>query len=107
MINSGREWDWMHDLIKIEKEMGEDKRKEMKVKHPEYGHVIFYDITPRQRDVLENFTDGLILTDDILAKNKMLADKVREQNTEIKKLKSKITELKSKGGNTPYIDYLG
>jgi hypothetical protein len=48
MINSGKEWDWMYDLVKNEKEMAKDKRNEIKVKHPEYGHVIFHGVTARQ-----------------------------------------------------------
>jgi hypothetical protein len=105
MINSGREWDWMYDLIKNEKEMAKDTRNEIKVKHPEYGHVIFHGITPRQKDVLENLSDNCILTDDVLAQNKMLGDMVRERDVEIEQLIKEIKKLKSAGEN-PYIDYL-
>lgn len=27
--------------------------KDFKVKHPDFGHVIFYNVTPRQREALE------------------------------------------------------
>ena len=53
MINIGKEWDWMYDLIKNEKEMAKDTRNEVKVKHPDYGHVIFHGPTARQIEVLE------------------------------------------------------
>ena len=112
MINSGREWDWMYDLIKNEKEMAEDNRNEIKVKHPDYGHVIFHGATARQIEVLEHFKYSCTLTDDVLAQNKMLGDMVRdqieafkEQDVEIKKLKEEIEELK-KSGENPYVDYL-
>jgi len=88
------------------------KENEIKVKHPEFGHVIFHGITPRQRDVLENLSDNCILTETVLAQNKMLGDMVRdqinvfkEQNAEIEKLKEEIEKLKGSGEN-PYIDYL-
>ena len=105
MINSGREWDWMYDLIKNEKEMAKDTRNEIKVKHPEYGHVIFHGPTARQIEVLENLSDNCILTDDVLAQNKMLGDMVRERDVEIEQLIKEIKKLKSAGEN-PYIDYL-
>lgn len=105
MINSGREWDWMYDLIKNEKEMAEDNRNKIKVKHPDYGHVIFHGATARQIEVLENLNDNCILTDDVLAQNKMLGDMVRERDVEIEKLIEEIKKLKSAGEN-PYIDYL-
>jgi len=86
MINIGKEWDWMYNLIKNEKEMSEDKRNEIKVDHPEFGHVIFHGATPRQIDVLENLKANCMLTDDILAQNNMLGDMVRERDIEIEKL---------------------
>jgi len=105
MINSGREWDWMYNLIKNEKEMSKDTRNKIKVKHPDYGHVIFHGATARQIDVLENLSDNCILTDDVLAQNKMLGDMVRDRDVEIEKLIEEIKKLKSSGEN-PYIDYL-
>ena len=105
MINSGREWDWMYNLIKNEKEMSEDKRKEIKVAHPEFGHVIFHGATARQIEVLENLKTNCMLTDDVLAQNKMLGDMVREKDIEIEKLIQEIKKLKS-AGESPYVDYL-
>ena len=105
MINSGREWDWMYNLIKNEKEMSEDKRKEIKVDHPEFGHVIFHGATARQIEVLENLKTNCMLTDDILAQNNMLGDMVRDQDKIIEKLVEEIKKLKGSGEN-PYIDYL-
>ena len=81
------------------------KENEIKVKHPEFGHVIFHGITPRQRDVLENLSDNCILTDDVLAQNKMLGDMLRERDVEIEHLIKEIEKLKNSGEN-PYIDYL-
>jgi hypothetical protein len=92
--------------------MSEDNRKEIKVKHPEFGHVIFHGATARQIEVLENLNDNCTLTDDVLAQNKMLGDMVRdqieafkEQSAEIEKLKQEIKKLKNSGEN-PYVDYL-
>ena len=98
MINSGREWDWMYNLIKNEKEMSEDNRKKIKVDHPEFGHVIFHGATTRQIEVLESLKKTCLLADDVIAQNKMLADMIVEKDKEIVKLKSK--------GENPYIDYL-
>jgi hypothetical protein len=89
----------------LEKEMAKDKRNEIKVKHPEYGHVIFHGVTARQIEVLENLNDNCILTEDVLAQNKMLGDMVRDQDKIIQKLIEEIKELK-KNGENPYIDYL-
>jgi hypothetical protein len=105
MVNIGKEWDWMYNLVKNEKEMAKDKRNEIKVKHPEYGHVIFHGVTARQIEVLENLNDNCILTEDVLAQNKMLGDMVRDQDKIIQKLIEEIKELK-KNGENPYIDYL-
>jgi len=85
--------------------MSEDKRKEIKVKHPEFGHVIFHGATARQKDVLQNLSDNCMLTDDVLAQNKMLGDMLRDRDVEIEKLIKEIKELKSSGEN-PYVDYL-
>ena len=85
--------------------MSEDNRKEIKVDHPEFGHVIFHGITPRQRDILENYNDNCTLTNDVVAQNKMLGDMLINQNEEIEKLKEEIKRLKNSGEN-PYIDYL-
>ena len=105
MINSGKEWDWMYNLVKNEKEMAEDNRNEIKVKHPDYGHVIFHGATARQIEVLEHFEYNCTLADDVLKQNKMLGDMVRERDVEIEKLIEEIKKLKSSGEN-PYIDYL-
>ena len=105
MINSGREWDWMYNLIKNEKEMSEDKRKEIKVNHPEFGHVIFHGATARQIEVLENFQEHCKLSNVILSNNKLLGSMVKEKDQEIKELKLEIKKLKS-AGESPYIDYL-
>ena len=100
MINTG----WYGDPNEyLKKEIM--KRNEIKVKHPEFGHVIFHGITPRQRDVLENFSDNCTLTNDVVAQNKMLGDMLINQNEEIEKLKEEIKKLKNSGEN-PYIDYL-
>ena len=63
------------------------KRKGTKVDHPEFGHVIFNDITPRQLDVLENLKKTCLLADDVIAQNKMLADIISDKEDEIKELK--------------------
>jgi len=81
------------------------KRKGTKVDHPEFGHVIFNDITPRQLDVLENLKTKCIIADDVIAQNKMLADIISDKEDEIKELKAEIFKLKQSGEN-PYIDYL-
>lgn len=85
--------------------MVEDKRNEVKVKHPDYGHVIFHGATARQIEVLEYFDYNCTLTDDVLAQNKMLGSMVKDKNEEIEKLKAEIKKLKG-GGETPYIDFL-
>jgi len=105
MINSGKEWDWMYNLIKNEKEMAKDKRNEIKVKHPEYGHVIFHGPTARQIEILEHFEYNCTLTDDLLAQNKMLGDMIRDRDKVIEKLTQEIKKLKQAGEN-PYTDYL-
>ena len=81
------------------------KRKGTKVDHPEFGHVIFNDITPRQLDVLENLKTKCIIADDVIAQNKMLTDIISDKEDEIKELKAEIFKLKQSGEN-PYIDYL-
>ena len=98
MINSGKEWDWMYNLIKNEKEMSEDKRKEIKVDHPKFGHVIFHGPTARQVEVLESLKANCAIANDVIAQNKMLADMIIEKDKEIEKLKS--------AGDSPYVDYL-
>ena len=105
MINSGREWDWMYNLIKNEKEMAEDKRKEIKVDHPEFGHVIFHGPTARQIEVLENLKKDCKLLDDVITQNKMLGDMIINKDKEIEKWKGELKKLKKLGEN-PYIDYL-
>ena len=87
MVNIGKEWDWMYNLAKNEKEMAKDKRNEIKVKHPEYGHVIFHGVTARQIEVLENLSDNCTLTETVLAQNKMLGDMVRDQDKVLVKKK--------------------
>jgi hypothetical protein len=93
MINSGREWDWMDNLIKNEKEMSEDNRKEIKVDHPEFGHVIFHGATARQIEVLESLKANCAIANDVIAQNKMLADMVIDKEREIEKLKEIINGL--------------
>ena len=78
--------------------MSEDKRNEIKVKHPEFGHVIFHGATARQVEVLESLKNTCIIADDVIAQNKMLAEMIKDKDSEIKKLKS--------AGESPYIDYL-
>ena len=78
--------------------MSEDNRKEIKVAHPEFGHVIFHGATARQIEVLESLKANCAIADDVIAQNKMLADMIVEKDKEIVKLKSK--------GDSPYIDYL-
>ena len=95
MINSGREWDWMYNLIKNEKEMAEDKRKEIKVDHPEFGHVIFHGATARQIEVLESLKANCAIADDVIAQNKMLADMILYKDKEIVNLKETINGLQS------------
>mgnify|MGYP006253022415 CR=1 FL=1 len=78
--------------------MSKDKRNEIKVDHPEFGHVIFHGATPRQIEVLESLKKTCLLAEDVIAQNKMLADIIIEKDKEIKKLKS--------AGDHPYVDYL-
>lgn len=179
MINSGREWDWMYNLIKNKKEMAEDNKNEIKVNHPSWDgelsskeeflttkrniqmmlrrltqtiltskhtvedmdyifHVeqtlmdlmdeinlealegdMSYDEDHEDRDeegtdfseskkyskVLKTLSDNCILTDDVLAQNKMLGDMVRDRDVEIETLIEEIKKLK-KNGENPYTDYL-
>jgi hypothetical protein len=78
--------------------MSEDKRKEIKVAHPEFGHVIFHGATARQIEVLENLKNTCAIADDVIAQNKMLAGIIKDKDKEIAKLKL--------AGENPYIDYL-
>jgi hypothetical protein len=80
--------------------MAKDKRNEIKVKHPEYGHVIFHGVTARQIEVLENLSDNCILTDHVLAQNKMLGDMVRERDVEIEQLIKEIKKLNENKADT-------
>lgn len=82
-----------------------DNRKEVKVIHPDYGHVIFHGPTPRQVDVLNTLKDKCIIADDVIAQNKMLADIILDKDKEIKELKQEIFSLKNPG-ESPYIDLL-
>jgi hypothetical protein len=82
-----------------------DKRKEIKVDHPEFGHVIFHGATARQMEVLENLKNTCAIADDIIAQNKMLADMIINKDKEIEKWKEELKKLK-KSGENPYIDYL-
>lgn len=82
-----------------------DNRKEVKVIHPDYGHVIFHSPTPRQTEVLENIKAACTLADDVIAQNKMLAGMISERDREIEGLKSEIKRL-GKSGDIPYIDFL-
>ena len=75
-----------------------DKRKEIKVDHPEFGHVIFHGPTARQIEVLENLKANCAIADDVIAQNKMLADIIKDKDKEIEKLKS--------AGESPYVDFL-
>ena len=78
--------------------MSEDNRKEIKVDHPEFGHVIFHGPTARQIEVLESLKANCAIADDVIAQNKMLADIIKDKDKEIEKLKS--------AGESPYVDYL-
>ena len=105
MINIGKEWDWMYNLVKNEKEMAIDTRNEVKVKHPDYGHVIFHGPTARQIEILEEFANIDMLLKDVIAQNKMLGDMIRNRDVEIETLIEEIKKLK-KNGENPYTDYL-
>jgi hypothetical protein len=105
MINSGREWDWMDNLIKNEKEMSKDNRKEIKVDHPEFGHVIFHGATARQIEVLESLKANCAIANDVIAQNKMLADMIKDKDVYRDQLIKEIEKLKS-DGETPYVDEL-
>jgi hypothetical protein len=83
--------------------MGENNS--IKVDHPEFGHVIFNYITPRQLDVLDSLKDRCTIADDVIAQNKMLADIILDRDREVKKLKQEIFNLKNPG-ESPYIDLL-
>ena len=85
--------------------MSKDNRKEIKVAHPEFGHVIFHGATARQIEVLESLKKDCKLSDDVIAQNRMLGDMILDRDKEIEKLKQEIKKLKSAGEN-PYIDYL-
>jgi len=74
------------------------KENEIKVDHPEFGHVIFHGITPRQKDVLESLKKTCLLAENVIAQNKMLAAIIKDKDKQIEKLKS--------AGDSPYIDYL-
>ena len=100
MINSGKEWDWMYDLVKNEKEMAEDTRNEIKVKHPEYGHVIFHGATARQIEVLEELGKIDMLLKDVIAQNKMLGDMIRDRDVEIETLIKEIKKLNENKADT-------
>lgn len=78
--------------------MAKDTRNEIKVAHPDYGHVIFHGATARQIEVLENLKNTCAIADDVIAQNKMLADIIKDKDKEIEKLKS--------AGESPYVDYL-
>lgn len=82
-----------------------DNRKEVKVIHPDYGHVIFHSPTPRQTEVLENIKAACTLADDVIAQNKMLAVMISERDKEIEDLRAKIIRL-GRPGETSYIDFL-
>jgi hypothetical protein len=82
-----------------------DNRREVKVIHPDYGHVIFHGPTPRQVEVLENIKAACTLADDVIAQNKILAGMISERDREIEDLKSEIKRL-GKSGDIPYIDFL-
>ena len=82
-----------------------DNRKEVKVIHPDYGHVIFHSPTPRQTEVLENIKAACTLADDVIAQNKMLAGMISERDREIEELRAKIIRL-GRPGETSYIDFL-
>ena len=82
-----------------------DNRREVKVIHPDYGHVIFHSPTPRQTEVLENIKAACTLADDVIAQNKMLAGMISERDREIEELRAKIIRL-GRPGETSYIDFL-
>ena len=82
-----------------------DNRREVKVIHPDYGHVIFHSATPRQTEVLENIKAACTLADDVIAQNKMLAGMISERDREIEELRAKIIRL-GRPGETSYIDFL-
>lgn len=82
-----------------------DNRKEVKVIHPDYGHVIFHGPTPRQVDILNSVKASRNLVDDIIAQNKMLSDIILDRDQEIDGLKKEIAKLKQ-SGESPYIDFL-
>ena len=81
------------------------ERNAIKVKHPEFGHVIFHGPTARQTQVLESLKNTCDIVDDIVAQNKMLADVISDKEEEIYRLKQQIFSLKNSGEN-PYIDLL-
>lgn len=83
--------------------MGENNS--IKVEHPEFGHVIFNYITPRQLDVLDSLKAKCTIVDDVIAQNNILADIISDRDREIGELKVEIFKLKQSGEN-PYIDFL-
>jgi hypothetical protein len=82
-----------------------DNRREVKVIHPDYGHVIFHGPTPRQVEVLENIKAACTLADDVIAQNKILAGMISERDREIEELKAEVKRL-GRSGDIPYIDFL-
>jgi hypothetical protein len=40
------------------------KPKDVKVKHPKFGHVIFYGVTPRQREILDTLDTSQKIIDE-------------------------------------------
>jgi len=100
MINSSREWDWMYNLIKNEKEMATDTRNEIKVAHPDYGHVVFHSPTARQIEVLEELNNIDMLLKDVIAQNKMLGDMIRDRDVEIETLIREIKKLNENKADT-------
>ena len=102
MINSGREWDWMD---KKTNKMSKDKRKEIKVDHPEFGHVIFHGATARQIEVLESLKHTCSIANDVIAQNKMLVDMIGEMESMLRHKDEEIEKLKS-AGESPYVDFL-
>lgn len=56
-------------------------RIETKIKHPTFGHVIFYNLSPRQIEALNDLVAKSALLEDVLEQNRMLAEMLNKPAT--------------------------
>ena len=69
---------------------------ETKVDHPEYGHVIFYNLSTRQKQVIKDLEGYKTFANNVVGQNHMLAEELKRVTKKASILEGDLHKLLNK-----------